>query len=136
MDRPIRGHCLCGEVAYAYSGPVGPAGYCHCEDCRRCTGSAFNVSVRLQVKFFSIEHGELRGYTKQGASGSNLTRYFCGICDSPMYTASPRHPECIYVKAGTLDDPTVVVPTHQSWTSSSVPWCRIAPEIATFAKGR
>lgn len=136
VDKQIRGHCLCGQVVYTYTGSAGPAGYCHCEDCRRCTGSAFNVSVRMKAALFAIQSGEVKGFTKRGSSGNELTRHFCAQCGSPIYTSSPRHPEYIYVKAGTLDDPDIVAPEHQSWVTSAVPWHRIASDIQTFSRSR
>ena len=135
MADPIRGRCLCGTVVYEYRGPVGPAAYCHCEDCRRCTGSAFNVSVRFDRADLHLVRGAVKGFTKRADSGTELTRHFCPECGSPIYTSSPKHPDHVYVKAGTLDDPTVVAPVRQAWVASAVSWIWIAPELPTFAKG-
>jgi hypothetical protein len=49
MTATMTGRCLCGHVAYEIVGPVGPATYCHCTDCRRCTGSALGVGVQSRV---------------------------------------------------------------------------------------
>ena len=135
MANRIHGRCLCGHVAYEYSGSVGPASYCHCRDCRRCTGSAFNIGVRFDLAEFQITAGRAKGFTKRGDSGTELTRHFCPECGSPIFTSSPKHPDYVYVKAGSLDDPTIVEPTHQSWIASAVSWSRIDREIASFAKG-
>lgn len=136
MTTKIHGRCLCGHVVYEYTGSVGPANYCHCEDCRRCTGSAFNVGVRFEVAEFRITAGSPKGFTKRGESGNALTRHFCPACGSPIFTSSPRHPEWVYVKAGSLDDPTIVVPVAEHWTRSAVPWRHIDPAILSFVKGR
>ena len=136
MASTIHGRCLCGYVLYHYSGPVGPANYCHCEDCRRCTGSAFNIGVRLEAAGFRVVEGTTSGFTKRADSGSELTRHFCPQCGSPLFTSSPKHPEYVYVKAGTLDDPTAVRPTHQSWVASAVSWSQIDRDIESFTKGR
>ncbi len=136
MDNRVTGRCLCGAVKYECRSAAGPAGYCHCEDCRRCTGSAFNVSVRLAAEDFRLISGELKSFTKRGDSGTELTRHFCPECGSPIYTASPKHPNYVYVKAGTLNDPSIVHPTHQAWMRSAVPWNRIDPTLQSFDKGR
>ena len=135
MATNIRGRCLCGHVAYEYGGSVGPANYCHCEDCRRCTGSAFNIGVRFSLEEFQFTSGNPKGFNKRADSGNELTRHFCPECGSPIFTSSPRHPDYVYVKAGTLDDPRVVKPGHQSWVDSAVPWSQIDRNIASFAKG-
>jgi hypothetical protein len=62
--KALRGHCLCGYVRHEYAGPVGPATYCHCEDCRRCTGSAFNVGVRLETAALRMLGGQPKGRTR------------------------------------------------------------------------
>ena len=87
---------------------------------------------RAQLTFLS---GTPKGFAKRGESGTELTRHFCPECGSPIFTSSPKHPEHVFVKAGTLDDPTIVRPAHQSWVSSAVPWSRIDPGLPSFGKG-
>ena len=135
MANTIQGHCLCGYITYEYTGPVGPAHYCHCEDCRRCTGSAFNIGVRFNVPDFRITSGKPKAFTKNGDSGNELTRHFCPECGSPVYTSAATHPEYVYVKAGTINDPTIVKPIQQNWVVSSVPWSQIDPTLRAFNKG-
>jgi hypothetical protein len=131
----VRGRCLCGQVVYEYEGTPGPATYCHCEDCRRCTGSAFNVGVRLERAAFRIVRGAPKAFTKRGDSGDELTRHFCADCGSPLYTSAPKHAEHVYVKAGTLDDPSLVAPSRQIWLGSAVAWREIGRDLATSVKG-
>lgn len=136
MPGAVRGRCLCGGIRYEYAGAVGPATYCHCEDCRRCTGSAFNVGVRLDAAEFRVVTGAPKGFTKRGESGALLTRLFCPDCGSPIFTSSPKHPQHVYVKAGSLDDPGLVEPALQIWLRSSVPWGRVDADMPGFARGR
>ena len=131
----VSGSCLCGAVHFVCETGIGPAGYCHCTDCRKCTGSAFNISVPCPVEHFRIERGELGSFIKTGASGSPLTRHFCRGCGSPVYTSSPRHPGTVYVKAGLLDDPTAVVPAREAWTRSRVAWSVIPADLAQDEAG-
>lgn len=135
MPSTVHGRCLCGHVVYEYRGAVGPANYCHCEDCRGCTGSAFNIGVRLERAAFHITSGCPKGFTKRGDSGNELTRHFCPQCGSPIYTSSPQHKQHVYVKASTLDDPTIVKPVRQKWVASAVSWSQVDPRIPSFAKG-
>jgi len=39
-DKPITGSCLCGRVHYEITPPYWGFWYCHCERCRKATGSA------------------------------------------------------------------------------------------------
>lgn len=130
------GRCLCGAVRWEYDGEVGPAGICHCTDCRRMTGSAFNVGVRLQADGFRIVEGTLGSFTKAADSGNTLTRYFCAACGSPIYGDSPDWPGRVYVRGGSFDDPSLVRLSHQAWTKSAVAWAHIPPDLPAFEKGR
>lgn len=132
----VTGGCLCGAVRWTYDGAPGAAAYCHCADCRRCTGSAFNVSVRLAAAGFRVVRGEPKCFTKNGDSGRPVTRCFCPDCGSPLYTLPPLHPELIFVKAGSFDDPGQVRPVQQAWTASAVPWSRIPDGIPAYEKSR
>jgi hypothetical protein len=130
----VTGRCLCGHVTWRYDGEVGPASYCHCADCRRCTGSAFNVGVRLRRADFRVIAGTPRGFTKRGDSGRELTRHFCPECGSPIFTSAPKHPDHVFVKAGSFDDPALVRPAQQNWVASAVAWHRIAADLPGYAR--
>jgi hypothetical protein len=132
----ITGGCLCGAFRFEHDGPVGPASYCHCADCRHVTGSAFNVGVRVDRTRFRVTRGQPQRYSKPADSGTLLTRVFCPICGSPLYTESPAHPAHIYVKAGAFDDPDNVAPAHQSWTDRAVAWGRIDPALPAYPRNR
>ena len=136
MTQILTGGCLCGSVRYAYEGEVGPAGYCHCADCRRVSGSAFGISVRVAASGFSIVAGVSKSFTKLSDSGRPVARFFCGDCGSPLYTLPPLHPEAVFIKAGSLDDPNVVKPNRQAWTRSRVDWAEIDPAITSYETSR
>ncbi|QRM32714.1 GFA family protein [Microvirga sp. VF16] len=116
--------------------PLGPGTYCHCEDCRKSTGSAFSVAVPFEASEFRVLSGETGSFTKIADSGNELTRYFCLKCCSPLYGTSPQHPGQVYVKAGVLDEQSLVRPTHQSWCQSQVEWSVIDPDLPSYPKGR
>mgnify|MGYP000172385546 CR=1 FL=1 len=45
-----KGHCLCRQVTFEYSGPEIRIGHCHCESCRRTTLSGFtNVNATVNA---------------------------------------------------------------------------------------
>ena len=132
----ICGGCLCGNIRYSIDGDIGEANYCHCRDCRRANGSAFNVGVRVEKSTFRCEGRTLSEYATFGESGGKITRHFCKVCGSPVFTSSSSNDDVIHVKAGSLDDPNVVAPGFQIWTVSEVSWAKIAPDIPSFSKNR
>ncbi|OUL34044.1 hypothetical protein BV372_14930 [Nostoc sp. T09] len=136
MTELITGGCLCGYVRYEYKGELDSANYCHCRDCRKTTGSAFNIGVRLQSAALRIVKGQVKSYTKNGDSGNSITREFCPECGSPLFTRAPAKPQFVWLKAGSLDNPQLVKPMHQIWTDSAVPWAYIDPELPGFSRNR
>ena len=69
----MSGGCLCGQVRYsANAGPMF-AGVCHCKDCQKESGTAFNIVVAIPQSALSIEGGP-KTYTQKGDSGQDVVR--------------------------------------------------------------
>jgi hypothetical protein len=126
MNEHFEASCLCGGINLSYSGVIGPANYCHCEDCRRVTGSAFNIGVRVERKNLKIRAAsELRTFKYISGNGGEIQRCFCGTCGSPILTLHPAKPEFAWVKAGIINNPEVVKPAYEIWTKDEVSWAAI-----------
>ena len=130
------GGCLCGAVRYEIDGEPVFSGHCHCRDCQRATGTG-HVSVtglpRAAVKIT----GELRAYASVGDSGQSLTRNFCPICGSLIFSEPTIMPGMINVTAGTLDDPSLFQPQAAIYVRSRPDWDRLAgglPEFETLPR--
>lgn len=126
VNEQFEASCLCGGIRLTYSGQLGPSNYCHCEDCRRANGSAFNIGVRVDRKDLEVKATtELRSYRYVSGSGKEIERCFCGICGSPIFTLHPDRPEYAWVKAGIINQPGVINPTYENWTKDKVKWAII-----------
>ena len=136
MSGEITATCLCGAVRISCGKPVGLGSYCHCQDCRKSTGSAFGVNIPFEVGEFRVISGETFSYTKTADSGNELTRHFCPNCGSPMYGKSPQHPGRVYVRAGVIDQPSLIGPATQSWCRSRVEWAVIDPGLPSYPRGK
>ncbi len=127
MNEYLEASCLCGGITLSYSGVIGPANYCHCEDCRRANGSAFNIGVRVERKGLTVKAtSELKCYKYVGGSGKEIQRCFCATCGSPIFTLHPAKPEYAWIKAGIINDPAVVKPAYENWVNDKVPWATIS----------
>ena len=47
----VTGRCLCGQVTYAALGEPLAAFLCHCRQCQRYTGSAFEAGMIFPGRF-------------------------------------------------------------------------------------
>lgn len=131
----LLGGCLCGAIRYRIAGPLGPANYCHCSDCRRVTGGAFNIGVRVDARSLVVS-GEAAWYAHPGGSGQSVRRAFCPRCGSPLFTTHPARLDSVWVRAGTLDDPTQVKPEYEAWADSKVEWAHPPPQLKAYARNR
>jgi hypothetical protein len=126
MSEHFEASCLCGGIQLSYSGEVGPANYCHCEDCRRANGSAFNIGVRVDRKDLKVKAiSEFRRYQYVSSSGNEIERCFCGTCGSPIFTLHPAKPDYAWVKAGIINPPDIVKPAYENWVKDKVTWATI-----------
>ena len=94
-----QGSCLCGAVKYVVSGPLDDVDLCHCSQCRRANGGAFNVAVIVDSASVSFENtSTVREYS--GSPGKY--RAFCSTCGSPIYSRRDDLPERLRLRGGTI----------------------------------
>ena len=130
----LTGGCLCGAVRYKYSGEFLRQAVCHCRDCQRASGSAFHFGVVVPRGGFTLLSGELRTYRAIGDSGRWIDRSFCPVCGSGIvHVLEVRGPDILVIKAGTLDDPAVVVPNYELFVRNKLPWLAIEAETEKHA---
>ena len=124
------GGCLCGAVRYEIDGEPVFSAHCHCRDCQRATGTG-HVSVSGFRREAVTITGETRGFTVKGDSGQGITRFFCPVCGSLLYSAPEAMSGMINVTAGTLDDPSVFQPQASIYTKDRHAWDKL-PGVAEF----
>jgi hypothetical protein len=135
MAKILTGGCLCGSVRYEYVGEPEGASYCHCSDCKRATGGPYTVGVLTRTAALRILSGRVKGYTTIADSGNKITREFCPECGSPLFTRAEVRPDLVWIKAGSLDKPESIKPSHQTWTQCAVPWAYLSKDLPSFPKG-
>jgi len=129
----ITGGCLCGRVRYTVTGEPAFSGLCHCRNCQRYTGSAFEALIAFPAASVSVQ-GELKTYDDTGDSGQPVHRHFCPNCGSGVVNEVDVLPGVMIVLAGTLDDPAAFKPTMDVYWSSAQPWVHASVERKRFPK--
>ena len=135
MTSAKTGGCLCGAVRYEISGDTVADAMCHCRDCQYVSGGEPASLVIVPKTGFKFTKGELKGYTKQGDSGKNVTRRFCANCGTQVISEVEMNPDIVVVKTGTLDDPSAFKPGVVLYTSSAQPWAHLPDGIPHMPKG-
>lgn len=126
----LSGGCNCGKVRYQIEGEPVRVGLCHCETCRKQSGSAFSffgIWSRANVTL----SGEL-GCWRSRAGGER----FCPTCGSALFTWDENSDE-IEVKLGTLDGPpSALAPIYELWTIRREPWLAPLKDVSQHARNR
>ena len=131
----IEGQCLCGNVKYKFDNPPAVTGVCHCKNCQRQAGSAFSTLAAVPKSEFTLTAGEPKLYSDSDTdSGNTVSRYFCGNCGSPIYSALPSQPDTVYLKTGTLDDTSSFQPQFHVWCDTKQNWVSLDEGVPTMGK--
>ncbi len=115
------GGCLCGKVRYTMKSDPLMCVTCHCKNCQKQAGSALSVIVGVQETELEIE-GEVKTYNDTGDSGAAVYRQFCDTCGSPVFTRLEQSDGLIFIKAGTLDDTSILKPQFHCYIKSAQKW--------------
>jgi len=124
----MTGQCLCGAVSYKVEGDLQMTGVCHCKNCQRQAGSSYSVLFAVADDQIEIS-GDLQTYEDTADSGNTVYRHFCPKCGSPVKTSLPTQPGMTFIKAGTLDDTSVLHPSIHFWTGSKQDWVKVDDDV-------
>ena len=122
---PIEGGCQCGAVRYLLkAAPLGVYA-CHCKDCQRWSGAAYQLS--MVVNAGDLEHlaGDLVGFEKHADSGRTVRIMRCSRCQTNVWNEPLATPAIRVLKPGTLDDASWARPVGNIWTDRALPWVEI-----------
>lgn len=112
-DMVLEGGCACGAIRYQVKGSPFLAVHCHCESCRKTTGSPM-------TSYFGISRSQViwQGCRNFYNSSHGVTRSFCGECGTPLQYMTTRWPGETHMFAATLDNPVQFKPTaHVHWAA-------------------
>ncbi len=112
------GACLCGAVSYEIEGAIESFYLCHCQHCRKDSGSAFAATL-----FFSP--AELKWclgaefVRRYQFPHTRHSRAFCASCGSALPYAAEGF---VAVPAGSLDTPLAIRPGAHLFFASRARW--------------
>lgn len=97
----LTGGCQCGAIRFQVLGPTGRLFICHCDHCRRLTGSAFDVALECGARQIALLQGSPRHSLRIADSGNRVTIAFCGACGCHLWEGDDSLGAT--VKVGVLD---------------------------------
>ena len=126
------GTCSCGFVKYTICDAPLFTHACHCDDCKKSTGSAFVVHSMILENCFEVKEGELEGATLPTGSGAGYKPFFCKKCGTYIYCKYDMAPGRIIIRTSTLNDSENFPPQAHIFTRSKVPWITLDDKIPSF----
>lgn len=114
------GSCLCGSVNYKSNSDPLVIQNCHCDQCRKATGSVYLTNLFIKEENFEIT-GEVNNYTHLSDAGNNMTKYFCPNCGSQVFGKNSGRPGIITIRAGTINEKDIIKPIRNLFLKSKVP---------------
>lgn len=119
---PLKGGCMCGALRYEVSMPPVMIYNCHCTNCQKISGAAFNTSVIIAEAALQFTAGEPARVEWTSDTGTTRCGLFCGACGSRIANGGEPSNGVYSLRAGTLDDTSWVQPVGDTFTSSAQPW--------------
>ena len=120
------GGCQCGAIRYRLLRAPVALYACHCRHCQKQSSSAFGLSMWVERDAVEFSGAEPRIFRTSGDSGREKLCAFCGECGTRLYHAGGGIRETgdmiLSMKAGTMDNTSVITPTSHLWTKRAQPW--------------
>jgi len=132
----ITGSCLCGGVRFEIERVTGPFELCHCNRCRKVSGSAFVAGLAARTADFRLVEGAelIRSYEAPILHRPPAYRHsFCSRCGSsvPDPASESEHFE---VPAGTLDVDPVLCPDKHIFVELNPPWHELSDDLPKMTR--
>ncbi len=127
----MTGGCACGSVRYRLTSEPLFTHCCHCLNCQRQTGSAFVINLLIEAERMELVAGDLQPVDVPRDDGSTQRIFRCPTCQVAIFSEYGR-PELRFVRAGTLDDPSLVEPDVHIFTKSKLDWVGLPESVPAF----
>ncbi len=131
MSFPCEGGCSCGELRYRVESEPLFTHCCHCLNCQRQTGSAFVINLLIEADRVKVLTGASEPVQVPRDDGSTQTIYRCPRCQIAAFSRYSR-PDVLFVRGGTLDDPSAVAPDVHIYTRSKLDWVALPESVPAF----
>lgn len=127
----MEGGCACGEVRYRLLRSPLFVHCCHCLNCQRQTGAAFAINVLIERHCVEVLAGEPERVPAPRSGAKRQQIYRCPTCETAVWSTYTRK-SVLFVRAGTLDDPSAIEPDVHIFTRSKLPWLTLPESTPAF----
>ncbi|NQV94004.1 MAG: GFA family protein [Sphingomonadales bacterium] len=123
------GGCSCGSVRFAISKNLYLLA-CHCNECKKRTGSAFGLSVVVETENVENYQGETKTFTRKSESGRPVSYEFCPVCGSTIRWGIEAVPSRSIFAGGNFDDLSQFSVAGEMYIETAMDWSRLGCNLA------
>jgi len=118
----VSGSCLCGTVKFTVSGKTKRFYHCHCQRCRKATGTGHASNLLISpVTGIRWLQGENHLSRYKVPDAERFYNCFCQQCGSPMPRTVPEL-DAVLIPAGSLDTQPPINPQGHIFWDSRADW--------------
>lgn len=123
--------CLCGQVRITIDAEPLAARMCWCRLCQYLGGGSATVNVAFPSDKVTTS-GDVRWYGSTADSGTPMRRGFCPECGTPIFSLAESRPHMTFIRAGALDDPSLIAPQAVIWAGAAPDWAHHDPDLPHY----
>lgn len=118
--------CCCGKTSIEIKGEPEMLGVCHCDNCKRRTGSAFGISAYFKTENILAKNGEFSCYSFSASQTNSFQeRYFCKACGTTLFWILSASPGLTGIAGGCFVGGALGAPSYSTSCKSKLSWVKL-----------
>jgi hypothetical protein len=122
------GGCSCGAVRFTTERFLYVLA-CHCDACKKRTGSAFGLSVPVDAENISSFSGKTTTFIRTAESGRKVQYEFCPTCGTTVRWRLEGASNRYIFAAGAFDAIQELRAVGEMYTGVALPWARLGCDL-------
>lgn len=123
-----KAECCCGRCVVKVNADAVIHGICHCNNCKKRTGSAFGISAYFKAADVEFLTGDYHQYSLENEQGKQQ-RYFCKSCGTTLYWKAEIFNDLMGIAAGCFVEKPLSTPVFSSMNDNQCHWLTLADDI-------
>ena len=123
------GSCSCGSVKFGFNSHPLWVTACHCDACKKRTGSAYGLSVVMEKSAVKSFVGAVTTFLRKGDSGNAVEYDFCPKCGTTIRWRLAVMPSREVYALGTIDNPGQFEIDGEYYVDSALPAARLGCDL-------
>ncbi len=132
MPGPYLGSCQCGGIEFEVNAEPLTIYVCHCNACKKQSGTSFGTSMVVATAALSIVRGTPKTYVKRAESGRTAHCDFCAECGNRLFHRLGASAPIALVKTGLIDNAIALNPVAHLWTRYKDEWVDVPQGMLVY----